>query len=79
MLVDDDSSVQGKTQGGAGSYVVTGWRFPFVQLGTCLTKRFIFSVRNWKALVSQIVLPVLFVTIAMVVGILGGPSVSLVD
>ncbi len=61
---------------GGGSHVVAGWRFVWTQLVTCLTKRLLFSARSWRALLAQIFLPVVFVTIAMVVGVLGGPNVS---
>ena len=54
--MDEDlvSIKEEEPSGAAGSYVVSGFRLTFNQFITCLIKRFYFTIRNWKALVSQV-------------------------
>ncbi|XP_053554781.1 glucosylceramide transporter ABCA12 [Bombina bombina] len=51
-----------------GTEKVTGVQLMFKKIGAMFIKRFHNSRRNWKGLVSQIVLPVLFVIAAMGLG-----------
>lgn len=54
---------------GAGSYRVTGNRLRMKQLVGVIVKRFHYIRRNWKGLFSQILLPAMFVCIAMTVAL----------
>ncbi|XP_013381483.2 ATP-binding cassette sub-family A member 2-like [Lingula anatina] len=54
---------------GAGSYIVSGGMLRFQQLLAVIVKRFYYIRRNWKGLFSQILLPALFVAIAMTVAL----------
>ena len=72
----DIINVRERVNEGAGSYEMAGFRFLIYQFQTCMLKKFIFTIRNWKAMVSQILLPVIFVTVAMFLGIIGGPKVQ---
>lgn len=54
---------------GQGSYVLTGSALYLQQFCAILVKRFYYIRRNWKALFSQILLPGLFVCIAMTVAL----------
>ena len=61
---------------GAGSHVLSGFQLTMYQFKTCMYKKAILTARNWKAVASQIVLPVVFVSFAMFVGMIGGPKVQ---
>lgn len=54
---------------GQGSYVLSGSALYLQQFFAILVKRFYYISRNWKALFSQILLPGLFVCIAMTVAL----------
>lgn len=51
-----------------GSSTVSGMALAWQQLTAILIKRFHHSRRDWKGLISQILLPVLFVVFAMGLG-----------
>nr|XP_006817327.1 PREDICTED: ATP-binding cassette sub-family A member 2-like [Saccoglossus kowalevskii] len=55
---------------GAGSYKLTGFSLTITQFVGLLLKRFHHSKRNWKGLFSQLLLPALFICIAMTVALL---------
>eukprot|EP00058_Branchiostoma_floridae_P014634 XP_002600122.1 hypothetical protein BRAFLDRAFT_66631 [Branchiostoma floridae] len=57
-------------QEGVGSYRLEGCQLAFSQFWGLMIKRFNFSRRNTKALFSQIVLPALFICVAMTVALL---------
>jgi ATP-binding cassette subfamily A (ABC1) protein 2 len=46
-----------------------GYRFYFKQFKAIVIKRFLYNKRNWKSLLTQIILPALFVCIAMTVAL----------
>ena len=54
---------------GKGSYVVSGWSLALQQFVAVIFKRYYYVKRNWKGLFSQILLPALFVCIAMTVAL----------
>ncbi|KAI8512473.1 ATP-binding cassette sub- A member 2 [Branchiostoma belcheri] len=56
-------------QEGVGSYRLEGCQLAFSQFWGLMIKRFNFSRRNTKALFSQIVLPALFICVAMTVAL----------
>jgi len=58
-----------KTADGRGSYVVTGYCLLLQQFFAIIVKRFYYIRRNWRGLFSQILLPALFVCIAMTVAL----------
>ena len=62
-------SSSGMSLDGQGSYVLTGSALYLQQFFAILVKRFYYIRRNWKALFSQILLPGLFVCIAMTVAL----------
>ncbi|ELU00042.1 hypothetical protein CAPTEDRAFT_153439 [Capitella teleta] len=47
-----------------------------LQFYSCFVKRLQLSIRNWKGLASQIVLPVIFIAVAMVVAMVGSPTMT---
>lgn len=47
----------------------TGYRLYFKQIRSLVTKRFLYNKRNWKSLLTQIILPACFVSIAMTVAL----------
>ncbi len=65
---------------GKGSYVVAGHWLLLQQFVAILVKRFHYITRNWKGLFSQIILPALFICVAMTVSdaLLGNPEVSVI-
>ncbi len=60
----DDPSVLSE---GKGSYVVHGHWLLLQQFVAIIIKRFHYITRNWKGLFSQIILPALFICVAMTV------------
>lgn len=58
-----------------GSYRLAGDQLIFQQFLAVILKRFLYVKRNWRALISQIFLPALFVCVAMSVAL----TVVLVD
>ena len=54
---------------GCGSYQVQGHMLLFQQFFAVIKKRFVYIRRNWKGLFSQILLPALFVCVAMTVAL----------
>ncbi|RMZ97609.1 ATP-binding cassette sub-family A member 2 isoform X3, partial [Brachionus plicatilis] len=47
----------------------SGYRLYFKQIKSLVTKRYIYNKRNWKSLLTQIILPACFVSIAMTVAL----------
>ena len=60
---------------GRGSYVVSGYSLLLQQFWGVILKRFAYTTRNWKGLFSQILLPALFVCVAMTVA-LSAPQIK---
>ena len=62
---------------GKGSYVLEGSALAMQQFYAIIVKRFYYTRRNWKGLFSQILLPALFVCIAMTVA-LTAPNIEVI-
>lgn len=54
---------------GRGSHVLSGYKLRLNQFRAVFVKRFHYIRRNWKSLFSQILLPALFVCVAMTVAL----------
>ena len=54
---------------GRGSYVVQSHMLMLQQFLSIIKKRYVYIRRNWKGLFSQILLPALFVCVAMTVAL----------
>ncbi|KAJ0005860.1 hypothetical protein NQD34_015754 [Periophthalmus magnuspinnatus] len=65
---DSEESNYGDTVCFTGTQTVTGVKLAWQQLTAILIKRFHHSRRDWKGLISQLLLPVLFVVFAMGMG-----------
>lgn len=50
---------------GVGTYTLTGFSLKLQQFYALLIKRFLYARRNFKAVISQILLPAIFIAIAM--------------
>uniref|UniRef100_A0AAV2K1R7 ABC transporter domain-containing protein n=1 Tax=Knipowitschia caucasica TaxID=637954 RepID=A0AAV2K1R7_KNICA len=65
---DSEESSYGDTAGFTGTPTVSGVKLAWQQFTAILIKRFHHSRRDWKGLIAQLLLPVLFVAFAMGLG-----------
>ncbi|ELU10178.1 hypothetical protein CAPTEDRAFT_187351, partial [Capitella teleta] len=70
-----DNSICEMPLGGKGTYVLEGYMLYLQQFIAIIFKRYYYIKRNWKGLFSQILLPALFVCVAMTVA-LTAPQVT---
>ena len=68
MITEDDPMLD-ITLGGRGSHDLTGYMLLLQQFIAIIIKRCYYTRRNWKGLFSQILLPALFVCVAMTVAL----------